>query len=515
MSVGNEMIDKDHKHLIGLINAIETKLREGLKGKDLTSPITQLSTFSAEHFYREEQYMRKIAFPNYWKHRTEHVSLISSLKYVFKSLMQWKGEQSYDNSTQELIDLLRKLILDHFLGDDLEIKNFLLNKTAGARELTNKVKEIMNKLNDILEKPLSKDGPLAEGLHDKKIMNLKKKLLKLLKTEGNGHIVLLSLGQFTFRTHNYPESEQWLRKTLSINFSVPEAHHLLSVVLRKLGKTPESIKELEIAMTLNPASGEIKQKLGEAYLREGLTDKAIQSFAEAIPLFEARGDTGAMARSKNKLGQTKVEKGEETNNVSIIEEAIEDITEATRLDPGMVSAHYNLMVAFQKTGATERAREVLAKIQSMEPKDAEGWIAFGKTFLEQEERGKARFAFKKADGLGGQRYEMLEEISMLLYQDQMYDDALGYLDKAQKANPSEVFSYNLKGIIYRRLAEYASSVREYENAVELDPENAGLHFNLGVALLDFGMQSESLENFKKVKQLDADFSEVDQYLTGR
>lgn len=333
----------------------------------------------------------------------------------------------------------------------------------------------------------------------------RKRLLKLLEFCSWSHIVPLELGRTYFRFGEYGEAEKWLRKTISMNFGASEAHHLLSQVLRKLGKTPESIDALEIAVVERPSSGALKQKLGEAYLRSGNTDKALELLTESIKLFGEQKDGGQIARSKNSRGEALLAKGDS-------EKAMADINDAVRLSPDMLSAHYNLMVALKSMGKADEAREALKRIEAIQPADADGWVSLGKAYLAQSEPAKARFAFNKAGELANGKFEVHEAICLALYRHKMVDDTLAWLDKAEAANPSDPFTYNMKGIIYRARENYEAAMEQYEKGLAIEPENAGIYFNLGVAHYKSGAPEKAVEHFRKAKELDPASMEADKYL---
>ncbi len=339
----------------------------------------------------------------------------------------------------------------------------------------------------------------------------KSRLMKLTPLCHWTYFVPLELGRLFLRFKDYRESENWLRKTLAMDFGASEAHGLLSKALREQGKIPESVKELEVAVVESPGSGNLNHKLGEAYLREKNYDRALELLTEAIKIFEQKNDRKQTAKSKNKRGQTKLAKGEEENDENLKEEAVADISDAVELDPELMSAHYNLMVAYKATGRAKEAAEVLKRIQSMEPKDAEGWMALGKAFLDKSESSKVKFAFNKAAELADGRFAVFEEISTALYKHKMYNDAIIFLDKAKEANPSDIFPYNLKGIILRMQDKSEEAIGEYEKAVRLEPDNAGLYYNLGVAYFKSGREKESQDYFRKAKDLDPGSKEMDKY----
>jgi two-component system chemotaxis response regulator CheY len=314
------------------------------------------------------------------------------------------------------------------------------------------------------------------------------------------------------RFQNYEEAEKWLRNVIAKDFSDTEAHQLLGHVLKASGRIPQSIEELEIAIKNAPDSGAIALQLGESYMKDGQMMKAIEFLGRSVMLFARENVIAQQAKSQNSLGKAKFEFGEAENDPAFQDDGIQDMNKALELDPGLIAACYNLMVAYKKTGLTHKAMEMFEQVRGMEPKDAGGWLDMGKAFLENDEQDKAVFAFKKADQLSGGVYEIYEEAASALYRHKMHKEALRYLEKAKKINPSDKFVYNLSGVIHRMLGDRFAAVNEYQMAAQLDPNDPVIVFNLGVAYFKTSQEDRSLEYFKRAKRLDPSLTEADKYL---
>ncbi|MBI5815465.1 MAG: tetratricopeptide repeat protein [Nitrospinae bacterium] len=379
--------------------------------------------------------------------------------------------------------------------------------------MTRKLADIRKEVDGYLYKvDLAIETPETSITQKKKAEFFAGGILKLAELAPWSHLPVLDLGKTLYKFRMYTEAEKMARKVISVDFGSAEAHQLLSQALKALGKIPQSIKELELALAQKPNSAELKLKLGEAYLKDGKPEKSIPLLSQAAQHFASRLDSEKEARGRNFLGQAKFEKGEAASDGEMINDGIEDLDRATRLDPGLISAYYNLVVAYQKTNRPAEAYKVFERIQSVEPRDAEGWVEMGKTYLMRHEPEKGVFAFKKADSMGEGKFEIYEEAATALYRHKLYKDALAYLAKAKRINPSDKYAYNLCGVIYRILGERFAAVDEYKMAASLDPSDAAIIFNLGVAYFKTSQEDLSLEYFRKAKELDPNLTEADKYL---
>ncbi|MGK7344614.1 MAG: tetratricopeptide repeat protein [Candidatus Nitrospinota bacterium M3_3B_026] len=414
------------------------------------------------------------------------------------------AEQMRDNILLALQARVDEYIIKPFTAETVK-KKFDIITLRELGKIRKEVDDHLASLKDRLEPETAEERKKALG-------GFRKKLAAAGRISPWSYYALMETGKTLLKFGEADEAEKCFRDVLSKNFGVAEAHKELSRILRDRGKIAESAEELRIASMERPDSGEIKQKLGEAYLKEGRLDEAIDVLSDSLKLLEESRDKRLLARGRSGLGEARMKKGEKDGDEKMRQEALEDFGEAARLDPDLVAASYNLMVACKKAGMTEKAMEIFKSIQEMEPKDAEGWIALGKAYLDQDEKSKALFAFRKAEDLSEGRFPVYEEISKALYHARIFDEALAYLDKAKEINPSGVFSYNLAGIIHRMRDESAKALKEYQKASKLDPDNPSVYFNLGVAYYKLGDGEKSTEQFRKAKGLDPDLPELASYM---
>jgi hemerythrin len=123
LSVGNEVIDSDHKRLIGLINSVELALNE--KSWDaLSGALEQLSQYGQDHFAREEKIAQAAGYAKCIRLRQEHVFLIKDLARAKSELEGMQGEWS-ETTIKHFTNLLRRWLIDHVIKEDMLLKPVL------------------------------------------------------------------------------------------------------------------------------------------------------------------------------------------------------------------------------------------------------------------------------------------------------------------------------------------------------------------------------------------------------
>ena len=120
MSVGEPLIDTDHKHLIELLNSYE----DAVHSKDLTllkSTFEGLLKYTETHFNREEDLMQAIHYKGLGDHRLAHQDLLDELKVFHKQILSKTGHIALPLVSKFLHDWL----VNHVLNEDMKLKPLL------------------------------------------------------------------------------------------------------------------------------------------------------------------------------------------------------------------------------------------------------------------------------------------------------------------------------------------------------------------------------------------------------
>ena len=122
MSVDNDTIDNDHKYLICMINTFEAAITCNVSTKVLKGHVTELMTYTEEHFVREEKIQEQIQFPYLDFHRKKHQELIQRLKHVREGITDDNKHDVYKKEVPNLITILRDWLIHHILNEDMKMK---------------------------------------------------------------------------------------------------------------------------------------------------------------------------------------------------------------------------------------------------------------------------------------------------------------------------------------------------------------------------------------------------------
>lgn len=116
-----ESIDKDHKHLLDLINKLFDAMSKGKAKEVLNEIMNSLIDYTKTHFQREEFYFRSTNYPDFEAHKLQHelfVKKVNELKNLFE-----KGDSKVST---DLIRFLSEWLINHIKVSDKAYASHLI-----------------------------------------------------------------------------------------------------------------------------------------------------------------------------------------------------------------------------------------------------------------------------------------------------------------------------------------------------------------------------------------------------
>lgn len=304
----------------------------------------------------------------------------------------------------------------------------------------------------------------------------------------------LSLGRIHIGSNKFADAIPYLKTAIAINFKNKEAHRSLLLCYQKTGKFFQERSELEVMLRASPRSSNVLLKVGDASLREGDYESAMEYFKRAI-VNHRKGDSNRLkAKSHVGLGKAYVKEGDHKKDPSIYVIAKDEFDKAVSIDPLLLAAYTNLAVVYNKLGKFDEAKKTIAKAVKTMPADAEGWFSLFEIYLIDGDVEKARHSLAKALKFDPENQVLLITAGEVYMRQGMLEDAIEIFERTVEINPSYSLLFNYLGICYRRLNKIETAVNNYKKAVEIDPDDYNVHFNLGKAYhagnhLDLAKQS--------------------------
>jgi hemerythrin len=124
MSVGNHIIDMDHRLLICKINLIELALQVPGEGMfNIRLGLDELEAYTEVHFDREERLQLAVTYPKYDEHKHQHQELVNRLQEIREQILGIDDPSQLVGKEQRLTELLRDWLLQHVLKEDMKMKD--------------------------------------------------------------------------------------------------------------------------------------------------------------------------------------------------------------------------------------------------------------------------------------------------------------------------------------------------------------------------------------------------------
>ena len=122
-SVGYDLIDKQHKKLVEMINELYSAFISGNAQEKAPEIVNEMIKYTDYHFKTEEAFFEKYNYPEIDVHKAIHKSFVDKVLEVQEGLESKKVTVSYD-----IMNFLRKWLLEHILQEDKKFGSFFKDR---------------------------------------------------------------------------------------------------------------------------------------------------------------------------------------------------------------------------------------------------------------------------------------------------------------------------------------------------------------------------------------------------
>jgi hemerythrin len=119
LTIGNPNIDNVHKELLEVYNDLIEYAKSGGKRAEFALILSKMTDYCLIHFKKEEEYMKKLSYPELTNHKNYHRD------YIYKVAMfniDLTGANPPD--LNEIIEFLEKWWVYHILKVDLKYEHY-------------------------------------------------------------------------------------------------------------------------------------------------------------------------------------------------------------------------------------------------------------------------------------------------------------------------------------------------------------------------------------------------------
>lgn len=246
------------------------------------------------------------------------------------------------------------------------------------------------------------------------------------------------------------------------------------------GNPDKAIAHYNEALKENPRSAEAHNWLGVALLDKSDLAGAIAEFRKAVEI-----DPG-LARAWTNLGSALGKSGE-------LKESIEAFRKALDLEPDNPAARMNLAIGLRGSGDAKSAAEHIRRVASRQPKDSGVQYELGQALRQGGDLNGAIEAFEAALRINSEMREAYYGLGLTLRQ----------LAAGRHAGTGDLARQELQaGYDLGQKQDLAGALVHLRRAVELGPDSAEAHYNLGAALWYNGSRVQAIAELRESVRLN-------------
>ncbi len=271
-------------------------------------------------------------------------------------------------------------------------------------------------------------------------------------------------------------AEYWARRGLRLASNRVDIQLFLADLLVRQDRMEEAAQTLRQALAAKPDLAGGQRQLGGVLDRLGDREGARKAFETAVQ--QAPRD----ATARLLLGRLLLDTGQPR-------EALTNLQEACRLNPGLSGAFYALSEAQGQLGDDEGAKTSMQTFQRLKQRE--------KTELDDQNLAYDDRKFMTALAAGFH----IEAATLLLAQKQP-GLAETHLRQALRISPDELPAHEALATLLRQAGRLTEARTCYESLVRLQPNQAASHLNLGTLLLELKDYPAAVQAMKAALAID-------------
>ena len=240
-----------------------------------------------------------------------------------------------------------------------------------------------------------------------------------------------------------------------------------------------------------PNNARAHNNLGLALDRTGQSPEAIQQYSEALrlqpDLVEAHLNLGNIL---DRSGRTP--------------EAIQQYEAVLRIRPDYVEAHNNLGIVLDRAGMTREAIHEFEAALRIQPESAEARTNLGNVFLRLRRPDDAILQYEAILKIRPDYAKAHYDLSVAMEQVGRTQEAITHYVDALRFQPDFAEAHNNLGVALCQSNRLPEAIAHFREALRLRPHYAEAHDNLGNALLQAGRVAEAVAEYNEVLRLRPD-----------
>src|SRR5215472_4882952 len=318
---------------------------------------------------------------------------------------------------------------------------------------------------------------------------------QILKVQPNHFDSLHLVGVIYAQRGNHVESVRQIDLALKINPKAAYAHQNRGLALQELKRLDDALASYDKAIALKP-------DYAEAFNNRSLALRELKRFDEALVSFEQ-----AIAL-KPDSAEAFINRGVALHELRRLDEALASYDKAIALKPDYAEAFRNRGVALQDLKRLDEALASYDKAIALKPDSAEAFNYRGNTLQALNRLDDALASYDKAIALKPDYAEAFNNRGVALHELNRLDDALASYDKAIAYKSDYAEAFNNRGLALQKLNRLDDALASYDKAIAYKFDYVEAFNNRGIILRDLQRLDEALASYDKAIALKPDYAEA-------
>jgi tetratricopeptide (TPR) repeat protein len=177
-------------------------------------------------------------------------------------------------------------------------------------------------------------------------------------------------------------------------------------------------------------------------------------------------------------------------------------------------AHNMLGRAWFTQGRLDEAICEMQEVARLNPGFAEAYCNMGRAYVAKGRVDEAVACYQKALEVRPDYVAAHNSLGSLLLQRRQADQVVVHCQKALELEPDNVTAHNNLGFAFSLMGRLDEAVAQLQKVVEIQPDNEVAHNNLGSVLLQVGRTDEAISHFRSALKLQPNSAETHNNLAG-
>lgn len=276
-----------------------------------------------------------------------------------------------------------------------------------------------------------------------------RKVIRITPGDSNTETALVNLGIILDDMERFGEAVIEFEKAISLNPKNENAYYNLGIAYKNAGQPTKALESWRKADAINPNDSKHREAIGDYYLENNYLDEAASEYEEIVKLNQYN------YKVKLKLADAYFKR----QQFDLAEKNLIFVLNHSKSGEEIKLAHRKLALVYSEGDSTNKtkAKDEAYRGSHIDPDDMEGRLVLAKVLIDSNS--------------AMDREKAIDELTAIVRSDV----------KPKLAAKA----YNYLGVCYYKNHEYKKALREFQNAIDLDPNLTDAYDNKRAARAEY------------------------------